>query len=91
MRLVRIEDQKEMANIQQNKVVYLHPTIERVINQQGRIVLPALKNYKDMFGGYIVTPDHKKWAKAMQIYLEHDWRARYSNLFQWANNDHPNN
>lgn len=89
MKLVRNTEKGSvtLAEIQGNQVLYLHPTIQRVIDLQKCVILPALQIYTDEFGGQKVAPDHPRYARAVKIYLTNEWVTRAPQLHQWINGE----
>ena len=89
MKLIRVDgiNNITLAEIQGNEVVYLHPTIQRVIDLKKCIVLPPIKPIIDKFGSQEVKQGHAKWAKAVQIYLELDWISKAPKAHKWINDD----
>lgn len=91
MKLVRSTDKGNvtLAEIQDGKVTYLHPTIQRVIDTQKCVVLPAINAITEQFGGQQVKCDHPKWAKAIKFYLNYEWVTRDPKAHRWINGELP--
>lgn len=89
MKLVRINGNESitLAEIRGKNVVYLHPTIQRVIDLQKCIVLCPLRPIIDQFGSSKVPIDHPEWAKAVKLYLDFDWVSKAPNLHKWINRE----
>lgn len=89
MKLIRVEGTRNitLAEIKGNEVIYLHPTIQRVIASKKCIILPPIKPIIDTFGASQVKQSHLKWAKALKIYLELDWISQNPKAHKWINNE----
>jgi hypothetical protein len=88
MQLYRIDGAGKnlIAEIHNDRVVFLHPSIQRVINLQKYVVLPAIRPLMDRFGGSNKIPlDHPKFAKAVEIYLNNEIVTRAPSFFEWIN------
>lgn len=90
MKLVRTTStgNTTLAEISNNEVKSLHPSIQRVLDKQKCVVLPAIKAITDQFDGQQrVKKDHEDWAKAVKIYLDFEWVPRAPNDIMWTNDD----
>ena len=89
MQLYRIEGGHHslIADIYDDQVLYLDPSIDRVIKLQG-ISLPAIPSLTEQFGGSShVYPEHPKFSKAVKIYLDNDLIPRAPHLYKWVLNE----
>jgi hypothetical protein len=73
-----------VADIDDNQIIYLHPSIQRIIDLQKCIVIPAIRPLMEQFGGSNRVPlTHPKFSKAVKIYLDHEIVTRTPTIFQW--------
>lgn len=74
-----------IAEIKDDQVVFLHPSIQHIIDLHKSIVLPAIRPLMAQFGGSNRVPSsHPKFGKAVKIYLDHEIVTRAPNIFQWV-------
>lgn len=65
-------------------LAYLHPSIQRTLDIEQGVAIPALSALRDKFEGLDHIPkDHPLFSKAVKLYLELEIISRSPSSFQW--------